>query len=295
MRIACLQFAPQVGDVDNNFKKADAILSKADPEDIDLLVLPEMAFSGYNFTSLGHITPYLEPSTSGVTSAWARTIALKHNCIVTVGYPEKVDHFSRVSARPEYYNSAVTVNKEGEPIVNYRKSFLYYTDETWAHEGSGFFSGEIDGLGKVAMGICMDLNPYKFEAPWSTCEFASHVLEKKANLVIVSMAWLTREDQISFGLLAKEPDMKTISYWITRLEPIIRAETDEEIIIVLANRCGTEGEATYAGTSAVLGIRDGEVSVYGILGRGEEELLVVDTDEIPRAKIVSAPRSTEST
>jgi protein N-terminal amidase len=46
MRIACLQFAPQVGDVDNNLNRADAVLNRANPEDLDLLVLPELAFSG---------------------------------------------------------------------------------------------------------------------------------------------------------------------------------------------------------------------------------------------------------
>ncbi|KAM3081102.1 hypothetical protein ACMFMG_005056 [Clarireedia jacksonii] len=304
MRIACLQFSPQVGDVDNNLNRADAVLSRANPKNIDLLVLPELAFSGYNFTSLEHITPYLEPTTSGITSLWARTTALKHNCIVTVGYPEKVDSSSRGPSKLEYYNSAVTVNKEGETIANYRKSFLYYTDETWAHEGpDGFFDGEIDGLGNVAMGICkwptksferMDLNPYKFEAPWSAWEFAYHVLHKQANLVILSMAWLTREDPRSYSRLPKEPDMETLSYWLARLEPVIRAESVGEIIVVLANRCGNEGSATYAGTSAVLGIENGEVRVYGVLGRGEKELLVVDTNKRPKAKLVSEPNSTAS-
>lgn len=49
MRIGCLQFAPQVGDVDGNLSRADAVLSRADPDDLDsldLLVVPEMAFSG---------------------------------------------------------------------------------------------------------------------------------------------------------------------------------------------------------------------------------------------------------
>jgi protein N-terminal amidase len=46
MRIACLQFAPLVGDVENNISRADAILEKTNPKDLDLLVLPEMAFSG---------------------------------------------------------------------------------------------------------------------------------------------------------------------------------------------------------------------------------------------------------
>ncbi len=52
MRLACLQFAPQVGDTDNNLSRADAVLSKADPDELgrlDLLVLPELAFTGTSF------------------------------------------------------------------------------------------------------------------------------------------------------------------------------------------------------------------------------------------------------
>jgi protein N-terminal amidase len=46
MRIACLQFSPQVGDIDNNLNRADTILSRVDPKHLDLLVLPELAFTG---------------------------------------------------------------------------------------------------------------------------------------------------------------------------------------------------------------------------------------------------------
>jgi protein N-terminal amidase len=46
MRIGCLQFAPVKGDVDNNLARADAVLLKANPQDLDVLVLPEMAFTG---------------------------------------------------------------------------------------------------------------------------------------------------------------------------------------------------------------------------------------------------------
>lgn len=49
MRIGCLQFAPQVGDIDNNLNRADAVLHKANPENLDLLVLPELAFTGTRF------------------------------------------------------------------------------------------------------------------------------------------------------------------------------------------------------------------------------------------------------
>lgn len=111
----------------------------------------------------------------------------------------------------------------------------------------------------------------------------------------MSMAWLTREDFTTFSRAPHDPDMETLSYWLSRLEPLIRAETVGEIIVVLANRCGSEDDVVYAGTSTVLGIQSGEVKVYGILGRGEKELLVVDTDRRPKAKLISQPSSAAST
>jgi protein N-terminal amidase len=91
----------------------------------------------------------LEPTGSGTTSLWARITALKYNCVVCVGYPEKVE-----TERWQYYNSAMIVNKNGETVANYRKTFLYPRDETWALEGPDeFFDGTIPGLGYTAMGI----------------------------------------------------------------------------------------------------------------------------------------------
>jgi len=47
MRVACLQFAPEVGKVQDNLARADSILSGTPlPSDIDWLVLPELAFTG---------------------------------------------------------------------------------------------------------------------------------------------------------------------------------------------------------------------------------------------------------
>lgn len=53
MRIATLQFAPRLGKVESNIRRADELLNAAtkrfnggDKRSLDLLVLPEMAFSG---------------------------------------------------------------------------------------------------------------------------------------------------------------------------------------------------------------------------------------------------------
>ncbi|KAJ4306298.1 hypothetical protein N0V88_001097 [Collariella sp. IMI 366227] len=291
MKIACLQFAPQVGDFDNNINRADDVLSKINPDDLDdldLLVLPELAFTGYNFQSLQHIFPFFEETGSGITSLWAKTTALKHDCTVVVGYPEKVDVSAKWPTAPEYYNSALVVNGDGENVGNYRKSFLYYADEIWALEGpDGFFKGRVSGLGTVALGICTDLNPYKLEAPWDAFEFGFHVLKAHANLVILTMAWQTNEDASAFNFNPHEPDVETLVYWVQRLEPLIRADQEEEVIVVFCNRTGTENDVTYTGTSAVLGIKRGEVYVYGVLGRGESELLLVDTSQPPKSKLTA--------
>ena len=46
MRIACLQFSPELGKTAENVARANVILEAASPQDIDLLVLPELAFTG---------------------------------------------------------------------------------------------------------------------------------------------------------------------------------------------------------------------------------------------------------
>ena len=131
-------------------------------------------------------------------------------------------------------------------------------------------------------------SPYKLEASWDAFEFGFHVLEAQANVVIMTMAWQTHQDAESFNCTPQEPDLETLVYWVQRLEPLIRADKDEEIIVVFCNRTGTEGDATYTGTSAVLGIKRGEVFVYGLLGRGVSGLLMVDTSQPPRSKLADA-------
>lgn len=47
MKVACLQFAPEVGRLQENIARADRILVEAQlPVDVDWLVLPELAFTG---------------------------------------------------------------------------------------------------------------------------------------------------------------------------------------------------------------------------------------------------------
>ena len=308
-------------------------------KDLDLLVLPELAFTGYNFTSLAAIAPFLEPTASGPSTRWASRTATRLGCTVAVGYPEAApDDNDEVDGHPQVddsdvsggnfntiydrkitashgqkaYNSLVFVNHLGDVVAHYRKSFLYYTDETWAQEGKDHFWAGVLPLGsgnramqtKAAVGICMDINPYKFEAPWTAYEFANHARESKARLVIVSMAWLTRLSHEEVMDNASEPDMQTVAYWLERFQPLLGPKgSKDEVVIVCANRTGEEGvderigEVRYAGSSCVMGLTNGEggsegnVRIWDVLGRGESGLLIVDTSDPASYGVQGKPRA----
>lgn len=71
-------------------------------------------------------------------------------------------------ASPEYYNSAIVINGEGETVGGYRKNHLYGLDETWALEGGdGFFTGELEGYADTTIGISMDIT-YVLLSPCSS-------------------------------------------------------------------------------------------------------------------------------
>ncbi|KIW09294.1 uncharacterized protein PV09_00211 [Verruconis gallopava] len=308
IKIACLQFAPEVGKVNENIARAERILEKnaaklRPPDDGKplWLVLPEMAFSGYNFKSLEEITPYLEPSCAGPSTQWAKSTACKYGIYITVGYPETVsqtaerrqDDISEDSKQHDApqanYNSTVTVSPAGEIIATYRKRFLYYTDETWALEGDGctssygFYNGNLGPLGDVAMGICMDINNYKFLSPWTAYEFANHVISSNTPLVVLSMAWLTRMTKEELEVDKEKPDLETLSYWIERFSPLRENTEGRQTVIVVANRCGIEEDACYAGTSSVIRLDGrGAVEIFDLCGKNEERLMVVDLSTKPK-------------
>ena len=55
MRIGCLQFNPLLGKPTENIARANVILEALSPKNLDLLVLPELAFSGISSPSLYHL------------------------------------------------------------------------------------------------------------------------------------------------------------------------------------------------------------------------------------------------
>ena len=117
------------------------------------------------------------------------------------------------------------VNPDGELVKSYQKTFLYESDEIWASEGSGFSCFNLKPDLKVGLAICMDLNPYKFQAPFEKFELGNYLKSENARGLICSMAWRMIDDKTdetdhpAMDDEAKDP-LAHIDYWILRLKPL---------------------------------------------------------------------------
>lgn len=267
IRVACLQLNPVLGKIDRNVSRIRSIIKSTLDTDaqnpIDLLVLPELAVTGYNFKDRQHVEPFLEPAGKGVSFKLAQELSTSHNCFTIMGYPE-VENST-------IYNSALVVLPTGELVYNYRKTHLYETDEMWGcsenPDTPKFQAFDMtivrDGIShpiKTSIGICMDLNPYQFTAPFNEFEMARRYYDQRVQLVVCPMAWLapqspliddslTKSQQLERGKLFQpmfessdvvyndrslplgqksdpefipaEPCTSTINYWILRFFPFL--------------------------------------------------------------------------
>lgn len=159
MRIGLLQYNPVLGNFQKNLDKVKQLITAKNADSLDLLILPELALTGYAFKSLEHIQPHLDTLNGATLSAATDLCKLARSKMTLVGYPEVTSSGSR-------FNSAMLVDST-KVLYNYRKKHLYETDESWATAGSNFglfrttaFSSSKKGI-KMAIGLCMDLNPHQ--------------------------------------------------------------------------------------------------------------------------------------
>ncbi|GAA5885107.1 hypothetical protein JCM16303_006405 [Sporobolomyces ruberrimus] len=219
LRIACLQLDPVFKNPAKSIKRADELLESLERGTLDFLVLPEMAFTGYCFTSREDIAPWIEEVPAGRTSKWAMRTARKFGCYVQVGVPTLAPLStseqllaSQEGPTPEdlYYNSVILVNPSGKIETVYHKHFLFETDKSWATAGEGFIildlpfppsskhsseSGQTERTGrrrtfKYSPAICMDLNAEAFDESLEKLEYSNFVKREKVDLVVASNAWL---------------------------------------------------------------------------------------------------------
>ena len=155
MNVAAVQFKPRPkGDKDAALAALAGLAAQAAPGR-ELVVLPEMAATGYIFTALEAVRAVAE-APDGPTFQALAPVAAAHGCWLVVGFPE--------AAGELVYNSAMVIDPSGTLAFCYRKTLLYEADLPWATPGDSGYRRFDTRTGSFTVGICMDLNDDAFVA-----------------------------------------------------------------------------------------------------------------------------------
>ncbi|ETV69454.1 hypothetical protein, variant 1 [Aphanomyces astaci] len=253
IKVAIVQYEPQINQVQANMETVASMLAHLTQADgLHILMLSEMVFTGYCFRDRDEVEPLAEETSTGPTFEWCQRHATRLHCLVACGYVEK-------ASDGNLYNSMMVLSPDGTVVFNYRKTFLYETDKSWATAGSGFGNWYCPWLAQqLSFGICMDINPCDFTAPYESYEFASSVVTAKSSLVLFSSAWN------DFSPLETNPSpLPTIQYWANRLVPVINtaSKSQQHCYFICANRTGVERGTSFVGGSCIISLNEPSIVV----------------------------------
>jgi len=149
MKIGYVQFKPEFGQPEKNILQIKKLISE---KEFDLLVLPELANSGYLFLCIEELNELSEKLVEGMFCNELKKICQDKNSFIVSGICERdVNNF---------YNSAVLFCPDGKMNV-YRKIHLFDDEKKWFSPGNLELEVyEISGKNfekvRIGMMICFD-------------------------------------------------------------------------------------------------------------------------------------------
>jgi predicted amidohydrolase len=174
VRVAVAQFEPRVG-VENLKANALAVeqrLIAAADAGANLIVLPELATTGYVFETREEAFAHAEAVPDGPTVESFARIAAARNVYI-VGCVAERDGM-------KLYDTAVLVGPEGY-IGRYRKTHLWNTEKLWFTPGDEGFSVFDTKIGRIGLLVCWDI--------WFP-ETARIVTQMGADIICVPTGWV---------------------------------------------------------------------------------------------------------
>lgn len=144
MKVGYFQSHPEFGEVQKNL---DQFASRVGTVDCDLLVLPELAFSGYQFVSQEEVFDLSEPVPDGPTTQTCLDLARQHDMHLVVGLPEREGN--------QCYNSAIVVGPSGY-VGCYRKTHLFFEETLFFAPGNSGLQVWDIGQARIGVMICFD-------------------------------------------------------------------------------------------------------------------------------------------
>ena len=204
---------PRVGESEANRERVRTAVLAA-PE-ADLLVLPELANSGYHFESQGQSAQLAEP-VDGPFVALLRELARARNLTLVSGLAERDGS--------TLYNSAVLVRPDGSTEL-YRKLHLFLNEKDHFAPGNLGLPVFQVGAARIGLLICFD---WQFPEAWRTLALrGADIVCHPSNLVLPGLA----QRAIPVHALLNR------------------------LYVVTANRIGTESGLTFTGRSILVGPR----------------------------------------
>jgi predicted amidohydrolase len=210
LKIGLIQFAPVLGDVDATIRKIDGLIDQS--KTTDILVLPELCNSGYNFTSFEEAWETSEKIENSIFINYLTSKCKKFNLHIVSGFNERDNN--------NLYNSAILIGPKGY-IGKYRKLHLFMNEKDYFKPGNIGLPVFDIGLCKIGMLVCFD---WIFPEVWRIVALkGAEIICHPSNLVLPGLA------------------QKAVP---------IHALTNR-IFTITANRIGTEGDLSFTGLSTI--------------------------------------------
>jgi len=237
MRVGFYQYEPQFGEVAKNL---DAVAAALEQAEADLIVLPELFASGYQFVSQDEVMQLAEPVPDGPTTRRLGEIAKRRRMVIVAGLPER--------AGAACYNSAVVVGPSGF-IGCYRKTHLFFEETLFFTPGDTGFEVWDIGPAKIGVMICFDW--YYPEAARTLALKGAEIICHPSNLVLPNC-----------------PDSMPVRCLENRVFAITCNRTGSEAR-------GSKDQLTFIGNSEVVAPRG---TILHRAPRDQEELSIVEID-----------------
>lgn len=144
LRVGFYQFRPIFGKKSRNL---DKVVNNLNNKKADILVLPELSFTGYYFKNREEVKTLSEDVATSSTVDKLSRLCKQNDFYIVVGFAEKY--------LDKYFNSCLLIGPEGV-VHKYRKIHLFNEEKKWFDPGDiPLQVNEIRGA-KVGMMICFD-------------------------------------------------------------------------------------------------------------------------------------------
>jgi predicted amidohydrolase len=249
VRVAVVQFDPQVGveNLESNTAAVRKRLTAAVDAGAQLIVLPELATTGYCFTGREEAYAHAQAVPDGPTVVEWEKFAARHNVFI-VGCLVEQDGL-------QLFDTAVLVGPDGY-IGRYRKTHLWNNEKLWFTPGNEGYSVFETRIGRIGLLVCWDI--------WFP-ENARIVAQMGADIICIPTNWVWTPPP-----LYDESGVCMAAYLT------IAAAHSNNVFIATADRVGQERGAGFMGNSIIASTNGWPIG--RIAGPDEDTILYADID-----------------